>query len=224
MIRPPVLAVLLMPLPLALSLSAVAACGTEPLGRLTQDAPGEPLEYISADANSVIKVDLHTITVTHLEHYTVQHWGDPHENLNGKHTKDWNGDRRTLLLQSGVKITMHAAGPQGVVETMTIYEGTARHQIRNTDNTILISCDDDPETETLEAAEADGETAHLAILALSSEGVNTLYYQNVYTEIAGENGVMERTFDPVPLGEAWAPVGNVGQVNDYYDDPRLGHT
>jgi len=26
--------------------------------------------------------------------YTVQHSGDPHENLNGKHMKDWEGSRQ----------------------------------------------------------------------------------------------------------------------------------
>jgi hypothetical protein len=25
---------------------------------------------------------------------TVQHWGDPHENLNGKHIKDWQGSKQ----------------------------------------------------------------------------------------------------------------------------------
>lgn len=205
------------------SLSATAACSTTELqGRLTQNAPGGMLEYSSADGIANIKVDKHTITVTVMEEFTVQHWGDPHENLNGKHIKDWDGGRRTLLLQNGVKITMHAAGPHGLVETMTIYEGTQRHQINNTDNIILLSCDDDAETAAVEAAEADGETAHMAVLPRTSQGTSTMYYQNVYTEIVGEGGVMERTFDPVPLGDAWNH--EIKQINDYYDDPRLGHT
>lgn len=212
------------------SLSATAACSTtEPLGRLTQNAPGGMLEYSSSDGIANIKVDEHTITVTVMEEFTVQHWGDPHENLSGKHIKDWDGDRRTLLLQNGVKITMHAAGPHDLVETMTIYEGSQRHQISNVGNVIMQSCDEDADTTRIEAEEADGETAHMAVLPRAALSANTMYYQNVYTEVAGEGGVMERTFAPVPLGEAFdAFITELGttvrQVNDYYDDQRLGHT
>ncbi len=31
-------------------------------------------------------------------HHNVQHWGDPHENLNGKHIKDWEGKSRRATL------------------------------------------------------------------------------------------------------------------------------
>ena len=35
---------------------------------------------------------MRTITIVDpLRMNTVQHWGDPHENLNGKHIKDWGG-------------------------------------------------------------------------------------------------------------------------------------
>ena len=31
-------------------------------------------------------------------HDAIQHWGDPHENLNGKHIKDWDGKKRAAIL------------------------------------------------------------------------------------------------------------------------------
>ncbi|MBN9429892.1 MAG: hypothetical protein J0H09_25660 [Burkholderiales bacterium] len=202
----------------------------KPRGGLTQD-PAGPLTYVTRSGESTIKIDRHTITVTRTvswaggqSGFTWQVWGDPHENLNGKHIKDWLGLRRTLLLSDGTKITMHADGPDRVVHTTSIYDGPQSHQIGNTTNLLRHSCVNTAVAQQREAQEYDGETVHLTLLPQPGSVVGGLFAINIYDEQPVAGGGTSWQFVPTPLGETGAGDLNPNQVNDLYDDPRLGHT
>ncbi|PZQ17324.1 MAG: hypothetical protein DI564_05795 [Rhodanobacter denitrificans] len=190
-------------------------------GTLTQaGGTGSPLLYVTRDGYT-IRIDLHTITVTDPQsRNTVQHWGDPHENLNGKHIKDWGGEpewdgsRRSLLV-GGAKITMHAAGPQGVVLETSIYDGDRNLRMTNTTNTLVHFIHDAADTAARDAAEYDGETAAFDTDAQAL----TARYLNVYNE----DPAFQRIEGERLLGTTGG-CANPNQVNDFYDDPRLGHT
>lgn len=191
-------------------------------GRLMQEGSSSaPIEYRSR-GGFTIKIDLHTITITDpWGTNTVEHWGDPHENLNGKHIKDWggaagwDGQRRTVLLSDATKITMHSAGAQGVTLLTSIYDGEQSVHLDNTGNLILHHGFDATETQARDAAEYDGETALFHTDA--GTGIAT------YTNIGIEDVNFESTTIHVPLGTTGG-CANPNQVNDLFDDPRLGHT
>lgn len=202
----------------------------QPRGGLTQD-PSGPLTYVTRNGESTIKIDRHTITVTSAVKgaggpwfYTWQVWGDPHENLNGKHIKDWLGSRRSLLLPDGTKITMHADGPDRVVHTTSIYDGPQSHQISNTTNLIRHSCVNTAVAQQRETQEADGETAHLALLPRPGSVAGRMFVINIYDEAPVTSGSPTLQFTPAALGETGEGDLNPNQVNDFYDDPRMGHT
>lgn len=190
-------------------------------GTLTQaGGAGTPMMYVTRDGYT-IKIDLHTITVTDPQGLnTVQHWGDPHENLNGKHIKDWGGEpewdgsRRSILV-GGAKITMHAAGPQGVVLETAIYDGDRNLRLTNTSNTLVHFIHDAADTAARDAAEYDGETAAFD----TDPQALTARYRNVYNE----DPAFQRVEGERMLGTTGG-CANPNQVNDFYDDPRLGHT
>ena len=181
----------------------------------------QPLHYVT-DGGYTIKVDFHTVTITDpAGTNTIQHWGDPHENLNGKHLKDWGGGpqweglRRTVLLGDGSKITMEANGPHQVTRWTSIYNGNAHVQFDNCRSRIVRQGSDAAETAQLEKTQYDGETT--AFETNTTTGVAT--YNTVYNE--DEN--FERVATPVPLGSTGG-FANPNQVNDLIDDPRLAHT
>ncbi len=182
---------------------------------------GQPIEWRTSGGYT-IKIDRHTITVTDaLGRNTVQHWGDPHENLNGKHIKDWggatgwDGSRRTLLLGDGSKLTMNATGPHGLVLETSIYDGGRELHLSNPTNTVVLHGTDPVGARCREATQHDGETASFSTDAGS--GVAT--YRNAYNEDAA----YQRVDSNVPLGTTGG-FANPNQVNDLFDDPRLGHT
>lgn len=180
-----------------------------------------PIVFVTA-AGFVVQVNLHTVSIQGpLNMNSVQHWGDPHENLNGKHIKDWGGmdgwddSHRTILLDGGAKVTMESTGAHGVVLLTSIYDGPQNVQIDNSTNTLLHHSMDPADTVAREAAQHDGETARFRVD--TSTGV--AWYDNIHNEDANFNVV------PIP-----APLGSTGgcanphRVNDYFDDPRLPHT
>lgn len=190
-------------------------------GTLTQaGGAGTPMMYVTRDGYT-IKIDLHTITVTDPQGMnTVQHWGDPHENLNGKHIKDWGGEpdwdgsRRSILI-GGAKLTMHAAGAHGVVLETAIYDGDRNLRFTNTNNTLVHFAVDADDTAARDAAEYDGETAAFD----TDPQALTARYRNLYNE----DPAFQRVEGERMLGTTGG-CANPNQVNDFYDDPRLGHT
>lgn len=187
---------------------------TLPEGVLT-GGDGEEIVYLTSGGYTV-RIDEHQIIVTDpLGTNKVENWGDPHENLNGKHIKDWEAARRTLLLADGSKITMHANGPQDVVQYTAIYDGRINVQILNSGNLVFSSNQSLAEAVCRDRAEYDGETSTFSTNAAT--GVAT--YRQLYLE----SDEYEVTPNTQPLGETGG-FANPTQVNDYYDDPRLGHT
>ncbi len=187
--------------------------------------PGTPLDYRSFGGYA-IKIDRHTITITDpYGRNTVQHWGDPHENLNGKHIKDWGGapgwseNRRSIVLGDGSKVTMTAAGPHGETLTTSIYDRDHNVQFVNASNVISHFSSDPVDTWTRDAAQFDGETALFAIDPTTMIAT----YDNTHNETFQANG--QTTIVPIlqPLGTTGG-CANPNQVNDLFDDPRLGHT
>lgn len=172
-----------------------------------------------------VEVDKHTITVSRLligGTLKWEVWGDPHENLNGKHIKGWEGRYRSLLLQDGTKVTMWADGPQKVVEKTSIYDGPQSHEIGNVANEVRHSCINTAVAQQRDAQEADGEVAHLTIQRSPASAIGGLFVANIYTE--NPDGVGEIVWEFVPLGETGEVDINPKQTNDFYDDPRLKST
>ena len=169
-----------------------------------------------------VRVSAHTVTITDpLGRNTVQHWGDPHENLNGKHIKDWGGGpqwhglHRTVLLGDDSKVTMEARGPHAVTQWTAIYDGDSHIQFDNCRNQISWQGNDYAETGQLERTQYDGETASF----ITDPGTGVARYDNLYNE----DESLERVDTPTPLGTTGG-LANPNQVNDLFDDPRLGHT
>ena len=188
---------------------------------LASESTGTPIRYITA-AGFIVQVDQHRIWIQDPWGMNkVEHWGDPHENLNGKHIKDWagmagwDGTRRTILIDGGAKVTMESTGPQGLVLLTSIYDSDQNVQIDNTTNSILHHGIDSADTAARDAAQYDGETARFTVDAPTAIAV----YDNVYNE---DSNFTVMPFD-VPLGETGG-CANPNQVKDFFDDPRLAHT
>src|SRR5690606_19845972 len=147
----------------------------------------------------IVTVSAHTVTITDpLGRNTVQHWGDPHENLNGKHIKDWGdgvrweGLHRTLLLGDGSKVTMEAQGPHGVTQWTSIYDGNAHIQFDNCRTRIAWQGNDPAGTAQLEKSQYDGETSTFTTDAQT--GVAT------YSTVYNEDESFDRVSTPQQLG------------------------
>ncbi len=214
----------------ALPAETDAVCDADGVARggLQQTAGGQ-FDYVSRSGMWNIKLGKHTITLTRLvgdrAHFTWEVWGDPHENLNGKHIKDWEDTSRTLLLDDGTKITMHADGPQHVVHTTSIYDGAQSHEIGNTGNVLRHSCVNASVARTREKQEWDGETAFLVLLPSLESTIGGLLVQNIYSEtISSPSRAPVWSFLPRLLGMTGEPDINPNQVNDFYDDPRMSYT
>lgn len=205
-----------------------AACSGPPVerGGLSRLGDGS-LQYASRSGLWTVTINEHTITaVRNLgggPGAKWEIWGDPHENLNGKHIKDWETSRRTLLLDDGTKITLDASGPQAVVHRTSIYDGAQSHEIDNFENTLVHSCVHAATATQRDADEADGETAYLLIMRSPASAMGGLYSENIYLETM-EDGKPVRIFAPEMLGETGEMDINPNNVRDFYDDPRLGHT
>ncbi|WP_440223844.1 hypothetical protein ACQQ2N_01200 [Dokdonella sp. MW10] len=196
--------------------------GFDGLGHLQPGSGGGASTTYTTSGGYRIVIDRHTISITDpIARNTVEHWGDPHENLNGKHIKDWggapgwDGSQRTILLDDGTKVTMTAAGAQGVTLYTSIYDGTTELQLDNTANRILLHATNATSGSCRERLQHDGETA----IFHTDRATGVATYSNRYNE---DPSFHRTTFD-TPLGSTGG-FANPNQVNDYFDDPRLGHT
>lgn len=137
-----------------------------------------------------------------------------HQSLNGKHIKDRNGARISLIMPDGVKITMAADGPgaTGTLRWISIFDGDRAHLVNLACKTVIFSGNSAAAASALDERDADGETSKVEI---TSTG---LLWNNIYLEDTQGNKVE----NIVPLGEL--DKANSNLVNDFYDDPRLGHT
>jgi hypothetical protein len=183
-------------------------------GQLCQEKEGKPIEYTTSGGYK-IKVDKHDIFITDPSgKNTVKHHGDPHEDLNGKHIKDWAGKQRTIVLGDGTKITMKADGPHGVTLGTSIYDGRQNVQIENSSNKVSHHSFNLADTLTREKQQHDGETS-----TFTTDRSGAGIYNNIYTE--------DESFNVTKLYQKLARSGgsvDPKKVEDFFDDPRLGHT
>lgn len=192
-----------------------------PGGQLEQNGgDGKPIGYTTSGGWNV-RVDKDKVIITDpTGKQKIEHSGDPHEYVNGKHIKDWEGKDRSIVLPDGTKITMGATGPQGLVTSTSIYDGDQNVQINNETNQITHHSFNPYDTKMREAWQNDGETS---AVRTSWDG-NKLSYDNLYTQddnfnvrsnykhLAGDQGPWySRPF----FGLFGGP-----RTRDAYNDPR----
>jgi hypothetical protein len=165
------------------------------------------------------------ITIMHKDYanFKIELWGGltdngrtrtaaNHENLNGKHLKDRLGKRRTIIFPDGAKITLVCDSVYGAMRTVSIYDGDESHQLNLDCNTIAHSSTVQSKAREMDAAEVDGETGEIIFTQAG------LTFWNIYTEDTPGAKVDKKYL----LGEIVRDKPS--EVNDYFDDPRLGHT
>ena len=183
-------------------------------GQLSQEGKGKPISYTTSGGYQVT-VDKHTISVKDPSGKNVlKHWGDPHENLNGKHLKDWQSKQRTVVLGDGTKLTMSADGPKGVTLNTSIYDGNQNVQINNKDNQVYHHSFNPYDTMYREMNQYDGETA---LFQTNRFGAGV--YNNIYNE--------DKNFNVSSLYQQIGRTGgffNPGKVYDFYEDPTHANT
>jgi len=185
-----------------------------PQGRLEQKKKGKPISYTTRGGYEVT-VNKHTISVKDPSgKNTLKHWGDPHENLNGKHLKDWQKKQRTVVLGDGTKITMRADGPKGVTLNTSIYDGNQNVQIDNKKNEITHHSFNPYDTMYREMNQWDGETA---LFRTDRHGAGV--YNNIYME--DQNFNVSRLYEQIGRTGGYQ---NPGKVYDFYEDPTHSRT
>ena len=196
-----------------------------PVGNLIYSASDDVYTF-KTSGGGTIKIDLDgSISIGHKDYpgFKIEFWGDTsrdgrevtsgnHENLNGKHVKDRIGTRRTIIFPDGAKITMVAEGNVGPLISVSIYDGAESHRINAVCGSLAHSSTTASEAKQLDDDEADGEAGTFEFTETG------LLFVNVYTE----NVVGDKAEDRRPIGEL--NRNNPNQVNDFYDDERLGHT
>jgi hypothetical protein len=196
-----------------------------PAGTLASGSADELFNYKTAGGGRISIYLNKSIRITHDDYpgFSLEFWGGVvlngqsiisanHENLNGKHIKDRIGSRRSVIFPDGAKITFVADGEQGALLSVSIYENAQAHHINMRCLKLEYSTSSGSISKKLDDAEADGETSSFEI-----NSTNLLYF-NLYMENTPGNKVNDR-YDLGRLTRAFP-----SQVNDYYDDPRLGHT
>lgn len=183
-------------------------------GQLCQNGKNKPITYTTRGGYEVT-VNKHTISVKDPSGKNVlKHWGDPHENLNGKHLKDWQGKQRSIVLGDGTKITMTADGPKGVTRHTSIYDGRQNVQIANNNNTIQHHSFNPYDTMYREMNQYDGETA---LFRTNRFGAGV--YNNIYNEDSNFN--VSRLYQQIGRTGGYF---NPSKVYDFYDDPTHSRT
>lgn len=121
-------------------------------GKVTQTQPGGVITY-TTHGGYVITANHDQVTITTpdgklinpygkgttpLDKHTLSESGDPHEYLDGKYLKDWDGKKRSIILGDGTVVNMDATGPHGVTTGMHIFDGGQEAIINNQNNTYSV--------------------------------------------------------------------------------------
>jgi len=144
-----------------------------------------------------------------------------YENLNGKHIKDRFGKTRSVIYPDGTKLTLvvedtvilHTAWADfHQVKGVVIKAGNICHYINMNCGTLEYCGNNPTHAQQIDALFPDGETSSFELTPTG------LIFFNAYNEeISGQ-----KVFERIDLGELF--FDSPTQVNDYFDDPRLGHT
>lgn len=188
------------------------------------DAAGNFTLRTSGGGKIIVNPELYiTIEYDSYPNFTLELWGTvdingqkknagTHENLNGKHIKDRLASTRTILFPDGAKLTVIAEGVYQRIVSVTLFDGDKVHHINSICNTLEYSGSSAIVAQWLDAEQPDGEAGGFEI---TSTG---LIFYNSYTE--NVKGTKEN--DRYNLGGL--EKGKLNLINDYYDDPRIGHT
>ncbi len=205
-----------------------ATCAaTSATGRLEYRLVDDTWRYTTQGGWTVTIAGIATVTIVN-PHYGVngtklEFWGDlsgqpgvpsfGHENMNGKHIKDRIGNQRTIHTLDGAIITLNASPNLGRI---SIYDHDQTHRLERVGTSLAVSrsC---AHAFFEEELEPDGEASGFVI---DGEGY---WWKNLYDQgVTGAGSPGPKVPNVVPL--ARVNEANPNQVNDYYDDPRLGHT
>lgn len=175
----------------------------------------------------VIKPDI-SVTIRHEQYpgFKLELWGievvngaaklvGNHENLNGKHIKDKESGRRSVIFPDGAKLTIKGGNDYlGLIRSVSIIDGSNSHVLSFSCNQVVLehSSTSVSLAQALDELEADGEAS---VIEFTADG---LLWVNSYLE----NSSGTKVYNRVPLGEIMKATPTL--VRDYYDDPRLGHT
>lgn len=200
-------------------------CGStgNPGGHLCQEGPGKPINYTTSGGWKVQVNGDKVICTSPDGKQKIEHSGDPHEYVNGKHIKDWEGKQRSMVLPDGTKITMGASGPQGLVENTSIYDGDQNIQIQNKGNEITHRSFNPYDTRMREAYQYDGETSGVRYNNRGGIDYTNYYTQDENFGVRSNHKDLASVQDPKWYERPILPFWGIGQqrTRDYYNDPRL---
>lgn len=197
-----------------------------PGGCLEQEGKGKPINYTTSGGWKVQVNGDKVIITDPTGKQKVEHSGDPHEYVNGKHVKDWEGKQRSILLPDGTKITMSADAPDGLVKKTSIYDGDQNVQIQNEGNKVTSRSFNPYDTRMRESHQYDGETARISYNGEGGINYNNLYTQDENFGLRSNHKDIATTTNPRWWQRPFMPFWGAGQqkVHDHYDDPRMAHT
>lgn len=197
-----------------------------PVGHMTQDPSSQSFIFRTNGGGTILiqlnESQLIRVTNDDFEEFRIEFWGSiisdeaimygHHENLNGKHIKDRLTNRRTIVFPDGAKMTMISDGVEGPLISVSIYDLNESHRIDVARKRLAHSSEDQDIADNLDSQEADGETGGFEITETGLNFFNSSIEETI--------GVVE--IDYYLLGGLLLGFPNL--VNDYFDDPRLGHT
>jgi hypothetical protein len=201
---------------LSCSLLAVAGCNSAPVavpapmapaailpvGRLTQASAAAPIIFTTLTswtveiAGGTVTVKPPTSTGANLQ-YTARGNRDL---LGTQDLRAWAGDRRTVLLPGGAKLTMRGTASQ--LQSIALYDGDESHEVNVATQTILHSQISASIATTRDTGEFDGESGHLILRPGSTARDVYMFLANLYTQGANADGsVRERVNAVQALGQ-----------------------
>jgi hypothetical protein len=190
-------------------------------GRLTQPKTGTWEVITSAGWKiRVVPADASVVILAPNGRDHLEYWGDGNvrENLNGKHIKDWFSEHRTVLIPGEGMVTLtrakNPATSKVTIKTVSIYDADQTHRIDLHSGVVIFS---QQQPRVGEAAEPDGETCRFW------DTGNGAFLENIYTQDPASNTGLPIPQTHVPLGKTGG-AAKPNRVDDYFDDPRLGHT
>lgn len=159
-----------------------------PVGRLTQATSAAPIVFTTLTSWTVeIAGGIVTVKPPAATGATLQYSARGTRDLLGtQDLRAWAGDRRSLLLPGGAKLTMR--GQSGQLQSIALYDGDESHEVNVATQTILHSQIGASVATTREAGEHDGETAHMILRPFSTAQTLYMFLANLYTQGANADG------------------------------------
>ncbi len=202
-----------------------------PVGNLLYNSSTNTYTYKIGNGINIIISNYQSIKITNdsIAGFHLDFWGSAmdsinniermdasHENLNGKHIKDRLSTVRTLILPDSTKLTFYTAVDSfyySPLLSLSIYHKNECHRFNLKCNKLIYSMDTSLSvSNSIDSLEIDGEAGTIEFKA------DSILFVNIYNETIPNNKIFNR----VPLGVTFK--SNLANVNDLFDDTRLGHT